>query len=103
MGVLKVKLPDDTWADITGTGATGPSGGPVPTGGLPGEVIQKTGPGDFEVGWVERPRVAFNGMVSTVVSSATVNSLVRAVEGDPTIYPDRMYHIFAGVRCIQDP
>jgi len=103
VGILKVKLPDNTWADVVGSGATGPSGGPVPAGGNSGEVVIKTGPGDFEVGWEAHPRVAFNEMVATSVSSATVNSLTRAVEGFATIHPDRMYHTFAGVRCIQDP
>lgn len=103
MAVLKVKLPDGTWADIASTGTQGPSGGPVPVGGNPGEVIQKTGPNDMEVGWTVRPRVALNVEVAQVTSSATVNAMTLAVGGDVRIDPERTYHIIGGWRCIQDP
>lgn len=101
--VLKVKDASGNWVDIAGTGQVGPPGGPVPVGGNPGEVIVKTGPGDFEVGWARVPRLAFSSTPGSVVSSATVNTFVDAVAGQATIYPDRTYWITAGVRCIQDP
>ena len=103
--MLKVKDAAGVWQDITGTGVTGPSGGPVPTGGNPGEVIQKVGVADFDVGWTERPRVALNLMVASIVSPATVNVMTAypALTADVTIHPDRWYHIFASHRCIQDP
>jgi hypothetical protein len=107
MGVLKVKDPSDptgnTWVDIAGTGTQGAPGGPVPVGGNPGEVIVKTGPADMEVGWAARPRVAFRGEINQVNASATPNTMVPLISGDITIYPDRVYHFFAGIRCIQDP
>lgn len=105
MAVLKVRDPEDPtkWLDIGGTGYAGPSGGPVPVGGNPGELVLKTGAADFEVGWVKRPRVAGMQMLASVVShSAGGNNLVEACSVDVTVYPDRWYHIFAGVRCIND-
>lgn len=107
MAMLKVRDPADptgnTWLDITSTGATGPSGGPVPTGGLPGQVIEKTGPADFEVGWRLSPRIAGYNEVASVVSHATVNTFVDAVTCQAHFYADRMYYISAGYRAIQDP
>lgn len=107
MAVLKVKSdpndPNSPWLDIAGTGAQGPSGGPVPVGGLPGEVIVKTGPADMEVGWTGIPRAAFKETVPQVVSHATINTFVDAVAGSATIDPSRNYLITAGIRCIADP
>lgn len=102
MAVLKVKDAAGNWVDITGTGTQGPSGGPVPVGGLPGEVIVKTGPADMEVGWAVHPRVALTVQVASIVTPATVNVLEDKVTGNATLYADRMYHIFASHRCIQD-
>jgi len=107
VGMLKVRDPADptgaTWIDITGTGTQGPSGGPVPTGGVAGETIVKTGPADFEVGWRLSPRVAGSAEVPSVVSHATVNTFVVAATCQAHFYADRMYVITAGVRAIQDP
>lgn len=103
MAVLKVKLTDGSWADITGTGATGPSGGPVPTGGTPGQVIVKSGVNDGEVAWATSPRLAFNALVGSVPSHSTANTMGNLVSGNVTIDPAKMYHIFASVRAIQDP
>ena len=104
MSVLKVKDPvTGTWLDIMGTGVKGDPGGPIPTGGNPGELIVKTGPADFEVAWEPHPRVAFEAMVATMPSHATANTLIDLIVGTVTIDPDRYYHVFAGVRCIQDP
>jgi hypothetical protein len=103
MAVLKVKDPvTGTWLDIMGTGVKGDPGGPVPVGGAPGEVIVKTGPADMEVGWERRPRVAFNIQIASAVSNATINTMTDTIVGDATFFPDRMYHIFASHRCIQD-
>ena len=102
MAVLKVKDPAGNWVDITGTGTQGPSGGPVPVGGLPGEVIVKTGPADMEVGWTQRPRVALTVQLASIITNATVNTMTEAVTGNATMYADRMYHIFASHRCVQD-
>jgi len=107
MAVLKIKDPSDptgaTWIDITTTGTQGPAGGAVPTGGNPGEVLVKTGPADMEVGWAVRPRVALSVIGNQVTSHATVNTLETVATGEVDVVPDRYYHIFAGVRCIQDP
>jgi hypothetical protein len=102
MAVLKVKDANGNWLDITGTGQKGDPGGPVPTGGEPGELIQKTGPADFEVGWTVRPRVAFREEATQVTSSPTAGAYVPLVAGQMTVYPARIYHFFAGVRAIQD-
>jgi len=107
MGVLKIKDPNDptgaTWIDIMGTGVKGDPGGPVPVGGVPGEVIVKTGPADMEVGWAQHPRIAFRFLGTQVNSHATANTLTPLVTGSVTIDPDRWYQIIAGVRAIQDP
>jgi len=103
MAVLKVKLPDDTWADITGTGQVGPPGGPVPVGGTVNQKIAKTWDVDFEVEWRDSPRIALSAIVAQFTSNATANTMSRAIGGDATIYPDRMYWITAGYRAVQDP
>lgn len=107
MGVLKVRDPADptgaTWIDITGTGEKGDPGGPVPTGGNPGETIVKKGTADFDVEWRVSPRVAGYAEVASVVSHATVNTFVVAATCSALFYSDRMYQITAGVRAIQDP
>jgi len=107
VGILKIKDPADptgaTWIDITGTGTQGPSGGPVPTGGNPGETIVKNGAADFAVEWRVSPRIAGYAEVASVVSHATVNTFVVAVTCQAHFYADRMYQIMAGVRAIADP
>jgi hypothetical protein len=103
-GVLKVKDTAGTWQDIAGVGPRGAPGGPIPVGGNPGEVIVKTGPGDFEVEWQpQRPRVVFAQQVAEVYSSTVVNTFVDLISGTVEIDPTRYYQVTAGVRCIQDP
>ena len=97
MAVLKVKDPAGNWVDITGTGQQGPSGGPVPVGGAVNEVIVKTGPADFEVAWRSG-----HGWRSTTDRLVRIDpAMTDMFSVDATFYPDRMYHIFAGWRCIQ--
>jgi len=105
VATLKIREPagSDTWVELSQTGERGSNGGAVPTGGDPTQVIVKTGPADLEVGWVTRPRVALNTMVADITSHATANNYVDVIVGDVDIDPTRFYHIFAGLRCIQDP
>lgn len=103
MAVLKVKDSAGNWLDITGTGTRGEPGGPVPVGGTVNQKIAKTSDVDFEVEWRDSPRIALSVIVAQYTSHATANTMARAVGGDATIYPDRMYWIVSGWRCIQDP
>ena len=66
-------------------------------------MIVKQTAADMDVAWEPHPRVAFELMPATMPSHATANTLIDLIVGTVTIDPDRYYHVFAGVRCIQDP
>jgi hypothetical protein len=104
VSVLKVKDPaTGAWLDIMGTGTKGDPGGPIPTGGNPGEIIVKQSATDMDVAWEPHPRVVCRALVGTIASHATANTMGNLVTVNGTFQPDRTYHIFASVRCIADP
>jgi len=70
-------------------GIQGPSGGPVPTGGTPGQILVKTGSADFAVGWqsIHAMKVHHTGTV-TVNNATETNipmSTVDYVRGGMTL------------------
>lgn len=86
-------------------GDTGPSGGPVPTGGAVGQTIEKTGSADFAVGWTAGSGQCIARRDGTVAGTSipaagsapvTIHQVVT-----PNMVAGRLYRMVWSARAIE--